>query len=91
MQSLSETTASDIKACANACDTYTKKHLLVKVLKGQVWEGKLVTWIETFTKRKSEFEFALAMHTARAVDAVKLTVEAMDAKYVSLVSNDYHI
>lgn len=80
MQSLSEGTATDIKACANVCDTYSKKRLLVKVLKGQVWEAKLVEWIEKFTKRKAEFEFALTMHTARAVDSVKVTVESMEVK-----------
>ena len=83
LQELSEKTAADIKACANVCDTYTKKRLLVKVLKGQIWEGKLVEWIEKFTSRKTEFEFALAIHTARAVDATKDSVEALHAKYVS--------
>lgn len=80
MQSISKQTAADIKACANVCDTYGKKRLLVKVLKGQVWEARLVEWVGTFTKRKSEFEFALAMHTARTVDSVKNTVEAVDQK-----------
>ena len=80
MQSLASQTANDIKSCANVCDTYGKKKLIVKVLKGQVWESKLAGWIETFTKRKDDFEFALAMHTARAVDAVKSSVDAMNQR-----------
>lgn len=83
MQSLSKKAADDIKACANECDMYNKKRLLVKVLKGQVWEGKLVEWVETFAKRKNDFELALTLHTARAVDATQKAVEALDAKQVS--------
>ncbi|KAJ3543517.1 hypothetical protein NM688_g5844 [Phlebia brevispora] len=86
MQALSNQTAEDIKECANVCDTYAKKRLLVKVLKGQVWEAKLVTWVGTFTKRKDEFQFALSIHTASAVDSVKYTVEAMDKKIADLTS-----
>ena len=80
MQSLSQKTADDIKACANECDTYNKKRLLVKVLKGQVWQDKLVEWIEKFAKRKDEFELALTMHTARTVDYTQKAVEALDAR-----------
>lgn len=80
MQALAKDTANDIKMCANECDTYSKKRLLVKVLKGQVWQEKLIEWIGNFAKRKEEFEFALAMHTAKALDSVKITVHALDAK-----------
>ena len=43
-------------------------------------QEKLVGWLEGFTKRKTDFEFALSIHTARNVDSVKNTVEALDAK-----------
>ncbi|KAJ7093941.1 hypothetical protein B0H15DRAFT_147115 [Mycena belliarum] len=78
MQEIVKVTAEDIKACANACDTYTKKKLVVKILKGPVWEGKLVKFAGTFTKRRSEFEFALSIHTALGVDAANKTLGSVD-------------
>ncbi|KAJ7901712.1 hypothetical protein B0H14DRAFT_1250148 [Mycena olivaceomarginata] len=78
MQEIVKGTADDIKACANACDTYTKKKLVVKILKGPVWEGKLVAFAGKFTKRRSEFEFALSIHTALGVDAANKTLSSVD-------------
>ncbi|KAJ7177952.1 hypothetical protein C8R46DRAFT_667658 [Mycena filopes] len=78
MQELAKATADDIKACANACDTYSKKKLVVKIFKGPIWEGKLVKFVGTFTKRRSEFEFALSIHTAVGVDAVGRTLSVVD-------------
>ncbi|KAJ7481705.1 hypothetical protein FB451DRAFT_135256 [Mycena latifolia] len=78
MQEIVKATAEDIKACANACDTYTKKKLVVKILKGPVWEGKLVKFAGAFTKRRSEFEFALSIHTALGVDAANKTLGSVD-------------
>ena len=82
MQTLREQTAADLKECANVCDTYTKKRLLVRVLKGQIWQAKLVDWIAKFTSRKADFEFALSVHTARAVDGMSSTVNVIDTKWV---------
>ncbi|KAJ6618743.1 hypothetical protein B0H10DRAFT_1794829 [Mycena sp. CBHHK59/15] len=78
MQEIVKGTADDIKACANACDTYSKKKLVVKILKGPVWEGKLVKFVGIFTKRRSEFEFALSIHTALGVDAANKTLGSVD-------------
>ncbi|KAJ6588495.1 hypothetical protein B0H19DRAFT_978427 [Mycena capillaripes] len=78
MQQIVNGTADDIKACANACDTYSKKKLVVKVLKGPIWEGKLVKFVGTFTKRRGEFEFALSIHTALGVDAANRAIGAVD-------------
>ncbi|KAJ7498476.1 hypothetical protein FB451DRAFT_1016491 [Mycena latifolia] len=78
MQEIIKGTAEDIKSCANACDTYTKKKLIVKVLKGPIWEGKLVKFVGIFTKRRGEFEFALTMHTALGVDAANKAISAVD-------------
>lgn len=80
MQTLCEQTAGDLKACANVCDTYTKKRVLVRVLKGQIWQAKLVEWIAKFTSRKADFEFALSVHTARAVDGMSSAVDVIDTK-----------
>jgi hypothetical protein len=97
-------TSDDIRPCANACDTYSKKKLVgqfrdfilvtlpadwraVKVLKGPIWEGRLVKFCGLFTQRRSEFEFALSIHTALGVEAanktlgdVEKTTREMDAK-----------
>jgi hypothetical protein len=94
MQGLVKGTADDIKACANgrqfvvlkcttephlpACDTYSKKKLVVKVLKGPIWEGKLVKFVGIFDKRRGEFEFALSIHTALGVDAANRALSAVD-------------
>ena len=80
MQVLVNQTAQDIKDCANACDTYSKKRLLVRVLVGPAWEGKLVAFTSTFAKRRMEFEFSLSIHTATGVDAIKAVTEAMNSR-----------
>ncbi|KAJ7188394.1 hypothetical protein C8R46DRAFT_19344 [Mycena filopes] len=78
MQEIVKNTADDIKACANACDAYSKKKLVTKILKGPVWEGKLVKFAAVFVKRRSEFEFALAIHTAVGVDQANQTLGSVD-------------
>ena len=80
MQSACQQAATDIKECANACDSYSKKRLVVKVLKGHTWETKLVGFVDTFTKRKAAFQEALAIHTARTVDGIQATVAVIDQK-----------
>ncbi|KAJ7248435.1 hypothetical protein C8J57DRAFT_1358239 [Mycena rebaudengoi] len=87
LEALLQRTSDDIRACANACDTYSKKKLVVKVLKGPIWEGRLVKFCGLFTQRRSEFEFALSIHTTLGVEAanktlgdVEKTTREMDAK-----------
>ncbi|KAJ7246566.1 hypothetical protein B0H12DRAFT_758041 [Mycena haematopus] len=78
MQDIVKGTADDIKSCANVCDTYSKKKTVVKVLKGPIWEGKLVKFVGIFTKRRGDFEFALSIHTALGVDAANRAISAVD-------------
>ncbi|KAI8983185.1 hypothetical protein BD414DRAFT_523114 [Trametes punicea] len=80
LEELAEKTAKDIKDCANFCDTFLKKRLLVKVLKGPVWAEKLSGYVKTFTDRKSDFQFALSMHTANSLTDVKRQTYEIDAK-----------
>ena len=68
LDELVKRTAADIKECANACDTYAKKRVLVKVIKGQVWNEALGEYIQRFVDRKGEFHFQLEIHTGMAVD-----------------------
>ncbi|KAF8529736.1 hypothetical protein BU17DRAFT_79834 [Hysterangium stoloniferum] len=80
IQKLSEDTEKDIKQCANACDTYSKKKLLVKVLVGSVWENRFLEYLSLFVRRRQEFEFALTIHTARGVDAANETLSDVNAR-----------
>ena len=68
MAALCEKTAKDIRDCSNTCDTYSRKKLIVKVLQGPVWDGKLTSFVGLFVSRKDEFMFALSIHTAIGVD-----------------------
>ena len=81
LEELAEKTAKNIKECANFCDTFVKKKLLVKVFKGPVWAEKLTGYVKTFSDRKADFQFALAMHTANSVSDVKRQNYEIQAKY----------
>jgi hypothetical protein len=50
----------------------------VKVVSGPVWQGKLLGFVSLFAQRRSDFEFALTIHTARAVDAANQTLGVVD-------------
>lgn len=58
LQTLCTQTADDIKKCANTCDTYSKKKLVVKIFAGPIWEERLVAFVGIFAQRKQEFEFS---------------------------------
>ncbi|GJE98690.1 hypothetical protein PsYK624_149250 [Phanerochaete sordida] len=86
LQSLMKQVAEDIKDCANACDTYSKKRLLVKVLKGPIWEARLAEHVVRFHQRRKELKFALSLHTATVTDDVKHTLDTHSESLVALVS-----
>lgn len=50
----------------------------VRVIKGPVWEGRLLKFAGLFTKRRSEFEFSLTIHTSLGVDAANVTLSIVD-------------
>ncbi|RDX49204.1 hypothetical protein OH76DRAFT_1351074 [Lentinus brumalis] len=68
LKSIVKQTAADIKECANACDTYMKKRLLVKVPKSGAWDETLKGYVQIFADRKTAFVFAMSIHTGMAVD-----------------------
>lgn len=74
--------AQDIKECANTCDTYCKKTLVVKVLRSQLWEERLASFLRVFAQRRQDFEFALMIHTANTVESTNAVAKDMDQKYV---------
>ncbi|KAJ7177914.1 hypothetical protein C8R46DRAFT_1212646 [Mycena filopes] len=78
IQELARFTADDIKSCGNCCDAWSKKRTLVKVIKGPFWEERLVKFVGIFTRRRSEFLFALSIHTALGVDAANRTLSTVD-------------
>lgn len=80
LQHVSRTAAQNIKDCANLCDTYQKKSLLVKVLRSQLWETRLAGYIGVFAERRRDFELALAIHTANAVDTMNSTLDEVHQK-----------
>ncbi|KAI9068344.1 hypothetical protein FKP32DRAFT_1587743 [Trametes sanguinea] len=80
MQGLVKQTADDITSCGNACDTYAKKRMIVKVIKGSFWDTTLKGYIDLFAKRQKEFTFALAIHTGAAVDEANRKLDELDSK-----------
>ncbi|KAI1785889.1 hypothetical protein LXA43DRAFT_99677 [Ganoderma leucocontextum] len=80
MQKLIEQTAEDIKMCANACDAYAKKNLIVKVIKSSSWEDKLKGFIDLFANRRKEFTFALSIHVGVSVDDATRKLKEIDTK-----------
>ncbi|KAI0044626.1 hypothetical protein FA95DRAFT_1496723 [Auriscalpium vulgare] len=78
LEALTQKTADDIKACSNICDTYSKKKLLAKVFQGPMWDAKLLTFVSLFTKRRTEFEFALSIHTSKGVDKANVKLDVVD-------------
>ena len=80
MQDLVDRTANDIKECANVCDTYSKKRLLVKVLKGPIWDDTLKGFIQLFADRKAEFNFAVSIHTGMAIDRANDKLDALTTR-----------
>ncbi|KAL1672272.1 hypothetical protein EV122DRAFT_225011 [Schizophyllum commune] len=59
--------ADDIIACGNACDAYTKKSMVAKVLKSFIYEQRLADFGERFAQRRASLELALSVHTAVGV------------------------
>jgi hypothetical protein len=56
----------------------------VKIFAGPIWEGRLVEFVATFTKRRNEFEFALTIHTAVGVDEANLKLNTVDERTADL-------
>lgn len=93
--------ADDIKACGNACDTYTKKNILglclsrtcrrfmadipivVKVLKGPVYELRLAEFATIFAENQKEIESALLIHTSLTLEAAMHTLSEVNQKVCS--------
>ncbi|KAL1665576.1 hypothetical protein GGF50DRAFT_113998 [Schizophyllum commune] len=60
----------DVLECGNACDTYTKKRLIAKVLKSYIYEQHLAGFSERFAERRREIMLAISAHTTVVVKNV---------------------
>ena len=74
--------AEDIKECANACDTYARKRLFTKVVKAFSWDVTLKEYIQRFSDRKAELNFAIAVHTGTRIDQANNKLDTLMGKYV---------
>ncbi|KAF8589614.1 hypothetical protein K439DRAFT_1404841 [Ramaria rubella] len=86
LQTLSQETVEEIKDCANTCDTYSNETILAKVLNSAAWQGRLAKYDGLFTRRRSEFDFALNVHTAVGVDTANRTLD--DVKDTTLAIDE---
>ena len=80
LQGLIKRTADDIKDCANVCDAYAKKKLIVKVLQSSFWDDKLKRYVTLFAERGKKFTLELEMHVGKAVDDANRKLESVDTK-----------
>jgi hypothetical protein len=80
MGKLIDGAAEEIRACGNACDAWTKQHLLIKVLSGVFWEEELASFFPKFSKRRKAFEFVLQIRTTTATDTIQLALKNMQEK-----------
>jgi len=67
-------TAEDIKTCSNECDTYMKKRPLAKVIMSNVWDKKLLYFVNLFSERRQDFQFHLIRYTSVIVNKTNATV-----------------
>ncbi|CCM04671.1 uncharacterized protein FIBRA_06857 [Fibroporia radiculosa] len=86
LQDLVKRTADDIKKCGNTCDAYSKMSVIAKVLKGPLWDGVFVNWVKLFSQRRSEFEFALAVHMARKIDDITTKMDDLSKMTETIVN-----
>ncbi|KAM5530344.1 hypothetical protein V8D89_015985 [Ganoderma adspersum] len=86
LQDVVERTAKDIKKCANVCDTYVKKKLVVKVILASVWNGKLEDYILRFKEYRKQFSFQLSVHVGVGIDDAKRKLRDIDAKIDTVLS-----
>ena len=58
-----------------------RRILIVKILGGPIWEGRLVKFVGVFAKRREDFIFAMAAHTTIGVDSANLKMDNLSQKY----------
>ncbi|KAI0080472.1 hypothetical protein K474DRAFT_1704774 [Panus rudis PR-1116 ss-1] len=89
--------ACDMVACANVCDAYRRKHPVTRVFRSLHWQTKLADFMAKFSKHRSSFNQALAIHTARLMNDVRTMVagiehslESLGARFSDLFRSEDH-
>ena len=83
LRHLPEVSAHRISSSPPSQSQFRKK-ILVKIFTGPVWEKRLLEFVDVFTNRRKEFEFALTIHTAVGVDEANFKLNAVDQRTVEL-------
>ena len=80
MQLLIDKTEQDNRKCANSCTAYAKKKLLLKVVHSSSWSDEFKGYIQGFTDRRREFEFALSIYIGHAVNTANDKLVTIEEK-----------
>ena len=80
MQHLVDKTEQDIRKCANSCNAYAKKKTLSKVIHSSSWSDEFKGYIQGFTTRRGEFEFALSLYIGHAVNTANDKLVSIEEK-----------
>ncbi|KAG8826888.1 hypothetical protein FRC17_008058 [Serendipita sp. 399] len=75
MQDLMGRIAKDIDECGNVCETYGKKHVIVKIVKSISWEGKLSSYADTFDQYRKDILLAISIHTTLGVESANIKLD----------------
>ena len=76
-----ERAAKDITKCANACDAYSKKKPLAKLIRSSVWDPRLLDFAKRFADRRQEFQFELIIEIREGVDKTNVTLGDMSKQF----------
>ena len=56
----------------------------MKIFAGPIWEGRLLEFVEIFSNRRKEFEFALAIHAAIGAEGANTKPDTIDGRTAEL-------
>ncbi len=85
LEDLVKQTADDIKACANACDVYSKTRLLAKVLRSATWDDLFKQYVELFAQRRVDFLLRISVHSGTVLDDTHHKLLRVDEKVDELL------
>ncbi|RPD54181.1 hypothetical protein L226DRAFT_510120 [Lentinus tigrinus ALCF2SS1-7] len=85
LEDLVAQTAEDIKACASACDVYSKTRLLTKVLRSMTWDDLFKQYIELFERRRADFILRISVHSGLVLEDAHHALQGIDEKVKELV------
>ncbi|KAI0708170.1 hypothetical protein C8T65DRAFT_211541 [Cerioporus squamosus] len=85
LDDLVKQTADDIKACANACDVYSKTRLLTKVLRSATWDDLFKQYVELFAQRRADFLLRISVHSGVVLDDAHHKLRRVDEKVDELL------